>query len=197
MKNILLIMCCIFAVSGCTTTVKRVEVGERIDLSGRWNDYDAQLVAEEMVFDALDKPWRGKFIDDEGRTPVVIVGSIDNNTSEHINTNVFTISLERELLNSGDITFVASLVERDQIRVERDDQQQGNTDPATIAAIGREHGADFMLIGSVDSVQDVLKNKEVVLYQVSLELIHLTTNKKVWIGQKQIKKSIKNPRVTF
>ena len=42
----------LFACLGCTTTtVERVEIDEAIDLSGYWNDYDASLVAEEMVVD--------------------------------------------------------------------------------------------------------------------------------------------------
>lgn len=184
-------------VSGCATKVERVEVDKKIDLSGFWNDYDAQLVAEEMMSDALGKVWRGHFIDNHGRLPVVIVGSIANQTSEHINTDVFVKFVERELLNSGEVVFVASPTERTQLRDERDDQQQGYTDPATIAAIGRERGADFMMIGSINSTDDVLKNKEVRFYQVNMELVNLTTNEKVWIGQKNIKKSVTKPRVSF
>ncbi len=195
--HFLLMPILIISVAGCVTKVERVEVDQKIDLSGKWNDYDAKLVSEEMVEDVLKKPWRGRFIDNQGRIPVVIVGYIDNNTAEHINTGVFTKFLERELLNSGDVTFVASPVERNQMRAEREDQQQGHTDPATMAAIGRERGADFILIGSIDSADDVLKNKEVKFYQVNLELISLQTNEKVWIGQKQIKKSVTKPRISL
>ncbi len=46
---------CFFAgiVYGCTTKVKRISPEEIVDLSGRWNDTDSRLVAEEMVEEAL------------------------------------------------------------------------------------------------------------------------------------------------
>jgi hypothetical protein len=41
---------------GCAgPKVKRTEVDETIDLSGRWNDTDSRLVAEEMIQDCLSR----------------------------------------------------------------------------------------------------------------------------------------------
>ena len=37
--------------------VSRVGTDTVTDLSGRWNDTDSRLVAEEMVKDALSRPW--------------------------------------------------------------------------------------------------------------------------------------------
>ncbi len=202
LKNKILILGCAVIgagmLSGCTSTkVTRVEVDEKIDLSGKWNDYDAMLVSEEMVSDCLNKPWVGRFADNQGKSPVVIVGHIVNRSAEHINAQVFVKYLEKELLNSGKVTFVASPVEREGVRAEREDMQKGNTSPETIKAIGKERGADFMLIGSINSVEDAVKGKSAVLYQVNLELINLTTNEKVWIGQKHIKKMVKRPRFSL
>jgi len=183
--------------SGCATKVKRVSVDKKIDLSGYWNDYDAKLVSEEMIEDCLGRPWLEKFVEKQDRDPVVIVGHVANRSHEHINTQVFTKHLERELLNSGQVVFVASPDERDFIREERDDMQQGYTDPETIKAIGRERGADYMILGSLNSVKDEVRNKFVMYYQANLELIDLTTNEKVWIGQKQIKKSVKKGKFGY
>ena len=44
--------------TGCSSTsVKRVDVDETIDLSGQWNDTDSRLVAEEMIGDVLSRTW--------------------------------------------------------------------------------------------------------------------------------------------
>ncbi len=188
---IFIVLSGVFFASGCATKVERVGVEEQIDLSGSWNDYDASLVSQEMIKDCVAKPWFEDFVTSQGRNPVVIVGHIENNTYEHINAGVFIKFLERELLNSGKITFVTSPEEREQIRAERNDQQAGNTTEETRIEIGRETGADFMLIGSMNSTKDEVKGKFVVLYQVNLELIDLATNRKAWIGQKQIKKFTK------
>jgi PBP1b-binding outer membrane lipoprotein LpoB len=42
------------------------------------------------------------------------------------------------------------------------------------------------------SVVDQYKKQKTVKYQVNLELTNLETNEKVWIGEKEIKKFIKN-----
>ncbi len=101
------------------------------------------------------------------------------------------------MLNSGKVVFVASPEERESIREERDDMQQGYTDPDSMIAIGKERGADLMLLGSLNSVKDEVRNKFVMFYQVNLELIDLTTNEKVWIGQKEIKKSVKKGKFGY
>ncbi len=179
-------------VAGCgKRTVKRTSIKKTIDLSGRWNDTDSRLVAEEMVKDCLKRPWLNKFDEKSKREPVLIVGTVVNRSHEHINSHLFTKDLERSLLNSGLVRFVASRQEREEIREERQSQQEGFTAEETIKAKGDETGADFMLQGSINSVKDEVKGKYVILYQVNLELIDLANNQKVWIGQKQIKKYVK------
>lgn len=186
---ILMILSFIFNCSGPTRTVKRVQVDEAIDISGRWNDTDARMTAEAMVQDVLSRPWLKNFIKQHGRQPVVIVGYIRNRTSEHIETDMFIKHIERELLNSGQVQFVASDKEREALRRERLDQQSFAS-PETAKELANELGADFMLQGVITSVTDSFEGRRVVKYQVNLELIDIEKNTKVWIGQKEIKKYI-------
>ena len=187
------------SLSGCASQPKvtRTEVGKIIDLSGRWNDIDSRLVAEEMIKDCLDRSWFNVFQGKNNRQPVVIVGTVMNRSSEHINSQVFIEDLERNLLNSGKVIFVASHPERQEIRDERTDQHAGETEPSTAKPKGKETGADFMLQGSINSVKDEIKGKYAIFYQVNLELLDLASNQKVWIGQKDIKKVVERPQVTF
>jgi len=185
---------------GCAVgpQVRRTDVEETIDLSGRWNDTDSRLVAEEMIQDCLNRPWLPGFKGGRGGTnPVVIVGRVLNRSHEHINTHLFVKNLERALINSGRVDFVASKDERRELREEKADMLKGFTSEATAKSISEEAGADFMLKGSVNSVKDQIKGKHVILYQVNLELINIETNKKVWIGEKQIKKFVKRSRYKF
>jgi hypothetical protein len=46
------------ALVGCSTKVSRVQTDSTIDLSGRWNDADSRLVAEQIVNDCLGQRWR-------------------------------------------------------------------------------------------------------------------------------------------
>ncbi len=178
------------AVTGCKTKVKRVAVDETIDLSGRWNDTDSQLVSAEMVADIATRPWIEEYTAKNGKKPVVIVGTIRNKSSEHIETETFTKDLERELINNGRVKFVANTVERGELRQERKEQQTWSREE-TQKRLAAETGADYMLQGSIKTIIDQEGKRSVKFYQVDLEMVHLETNEKVWIGNKKIKKYVK------
>ena len=178
--------------SGCGggISVKRIATTEVTDLSGRWNDTDSGLVSEKMVSDMLSRVWLANFMKKTGANPTVIVGTIRNMSTEHVNMEVFTKDIERELINSGQVQFVASKQEREGIREERDDQQI-YASLETAKRLGQEYGADFVLIGTFKSVEDAIEGKKAILYSVDLELIDVENNLKAWIGNKKIKKFIK------
>jgi len=181
--------------AGCGTSVKRVDSSETIDLSGAWNDTDSRLVAEEMIEDALSRAWLPNYSrSNGGAAPAVIVGTVRNLSHEHINVNTFIADMERALINSGRVEFVASKVERSEIRDERIDQDL-NSSAQTRNAAGQEVGADFMLQGQINTIIDVDGNEQVRYYQVDLTLISMADNRKVWVGQKKIKKFVKNGKI--
>jgi uncharacterized protein (TIGR02722 family) len=184
--------------AGCSSapTVSRRDVGEEIDLSGYWNDTDSRLVSEEMVTDCLSRPWSSKASARFGREPRVIVGSVKNRSSEHLNTQTFVKDLERALVNSGTIDVVASSDERSELRDERKDQQQ-NSSIESAKSMGQESGADFMLQGQINSILDAAGGQQVRFYQVELEIVDLESNRKVWIGQKKLKKTVTKPGVRW
>jgi len=170
-------------------TVTRVESDTVTDLSGNWNDTDSRLVAEEMIRDVLSRNWLPNFTRKNGRAPTVIVGTVRNLSHEHINTRTFIADMERELINSGEVEFVASAKDRREVRKEVKDQDL-HASEETRKAMGQEVGADFMLQGSINSIVDAIDGEQARFYQIDLTLIELGTNRKVWVGQKKIKKTI-------
>ena len=183
-------------ITACSTTVERVESDSTIDLSGAWNDSDSRLVAEEMIQDALSRPWIAEFGGQTGARPAVIVGTVRNLSHEHINVKTFVADMERALVNSGRVDFVASREERGEIRDERIDQDL-NASESTRNAAGEELGADFMLQGQINTILDVDGKQQVRYYQVDLTLISMADNRKVWLGQKKIKKRVKNAKIRY
>lgn len=179
--------------TACSTPkqVNRVAADTQTDLSGRWNDTDARLVAEEMIDDALSKPWLQNFRLDTNSIPVTMIGRVRNETMEHIDTEIFTKELERAFVNSGMVDVVASLSETQQIRDIRSDQQS-YASYETAAALGKEVGADYVIIGNISSIVDESSSgKEIsIFYTVNLEMVNVETNRKAWIGNKKIKKLI-------
>lgn len=184
-----LAMCMVF--TGCSAvSVDRVKTDKTIDLSGKWNDTDSRLVSEEMIKDVLSRPWHKKFVTaHNGTLPTVIVGTVRNRSHEHINVNTFVKDLERAMINSGEVSFVADRYQREELREELK-QQSSYSSEETAKAPGEEVGADFMLKGEINTIRDKLEGEEVMFYQINLELIDIETHRMVWIGEKKIKKYI-------
>jgi len=184
-------LCLGFLGVGCSSIgVQRVQTDTTIDLSGKWNDTDSRLVSEEMIQDVLSRPWHKKFMrNHEGKLPVVVVGAIRNRSHEHINTRTFVKDLEKALINSGEVDFVASQGIRKELRDEVK-QQSSYSSEDTAKEAGEELGADFMLKGEINTIRDKIEGEEVMFYQVNLELIDIESHRKAWIGDKKIKKVI-------
>ena len=190
-----LIICAILlgivAFSGCSASkqVTRVDADTTIDLSGRWNDTDSRMVADEIIGDCLSHPWINDHGINTGGKPVVIVGGIRNKSMEHIPVATFITDIERAFINSGKVRTVSSASERGEIREERADQGEFAA-LETIKRMGRELGADYMMTGEINTIEDREGGDQVVFYQTDLTLTNIETNEKIWIGNKKIKKFI-------
>ncbi|MFA6015466.1 MAG: penicillin-binding protein activator LpoB [Gallionellaceae bacterium] len=183
----------VLALSGCATQVKRVGVDEVKDLSGNWNDTDSRLVSEEMIRDSLSIGWIDRYEQKTNKAPTVIIGNVRNLSHEHINTRTFVNDLERAFIRSGRVDVVASKTEREGIREERSDMDLNATD-ASRKEMGKEAGADFMLIGSINSIVDAADGEQIRFYQIDLTLVNVADNRKVWTGQKKLKKDVKDAK---
>lgn len=162
------------------------------DLSGYWNDIDANLVSEEMIKDCLGRPWASDFQQQAGgNKPVVkLMGVIKRTDDRNVNTQYFTKQLERELLNSGRVRVVAGWDQQNINVVERARQATHASDD-TAKSQGNETGADFTLQTIVNSQNETDGGgKSVRAYLVNMELIHVETNEKVWMGEKMIRKVV-------
>jgi uncharacterized protein (TIGR02722 family) len=186
----LLMLVGLLVLSSCMShKVERVSPDEKIDLSGRWNDTDSKLVADEMVTQILNASWLNNHNRAEGKLPVVVVGLVYNKSHEHIASETFIKDMERAFINSGKVRLVQAGDKREELRRERAGQQEFASQE-TAKRWGLELGADFMLNGDINSIVDEYKKEKVNYYQINLELSNLETNEIVWIGDKKIKKYI-------
>ncbi|MCL2373762.1 MAG: penicillin-binding protein activator LpoB [Treponema sp.] len=188
------------AFSACSSAprVDRVGVDHAIDLSGRWNDFDARQVSDSLINDSLNSPRVAQFIQqysaqNNGRLPAALVGSFRNESSEHIDTAIISRAMERAIVNSGKMDFVAGGDTRVEIRSERQDQQMFASEE-TASALANETGAILLLTGSINSIVDRAGNTTVRSYFVSAELTNLETNTRIWMGENsEIRKVIRQP----
>jgi uncharacterized protein (TIGR02722 family) len=181
----------VFLLVSCSRSVTRVDPSTEINLSGRWNDSDSRLVADKMIADLTSSERFKEYVKAKGSKPAIIIGLVSNKTSEHIDAGNYIKKLEAAIFNANIATLVESDEFRDKMRVERA-QQQEFADPKTVKQWGMETGADLMLFGEMTSETDVYNKERVVNYITTLFLTDMETNQRVWYGQQEIKKHIRN-----
>jgi penicillin-binding protein activator len=190
-RIVLFFLVALSALSCQNRKVTRIDPATQVDLSGRWNDTDSRKVADQMIYDLFESDRFKEYASSLKRRPVIVMGLIRNKTSEHIDADNFVKKFEMVIHNSSVADIVESDEFRDKLRVERS-QQQDFADAATAKQFGKEIGADLMLFGEMTSETDTYNNKRVVNYITTLFLTDIETNKRIWYGQNEIKKFVKN-----
>ena len=182
--------------AGCSPKqVNRIDPAAVTDLSGRWNDTDSRLVANELIKQSLDGAWVKRYSDAHGgAAPTVVVGDFAKKTYEHIAVGTFVNDLERAFTNSGAVQVMVSGADRAAVRDERADQQT-NASAGTRSRLANETGAKYMLQGEIQAIEDSEGKEKVVFYQIDATMVDMESNAKVWIGQHKIKKYILRKRV--
>lgn len=181
----------LFLLTGCSRSVTRLDPGQSVDLSGRWNDTDSRQISNAMIQNLLGSEKFKEYTTALGKKPAIIVGLVRNRTSEHIDTENYIKRIELALFNSGVADVVESGAFRDKLRVERVNQRDF-AKASTVAKWGEETGANLMLFGEMTSETDVYQKQRVVNYVTTLFLTDMETNRRVWYGQEEIKKYVKN-----
>ena len=191
-KLLFLILVAMVCATGCKSVkVTRVETDKVTDFSGKWNDTDSRTVAQELMQDMTSRPWTDEFkAAHNGKKPAIIVGTVRNKSSEHIEVIPFIKAIEREVINTATAKIVASADERESLRAERLDQLEYASEE-TAKKLAQEYGADYMLQGIITTITDQVDGKYAIFYQVNLELVNIESNEKAWIGNTEIKKIVK------
>ena len=185
-----------FGLASCVTSVNRVGTDTDIDVSGTWNDVDSRKVSMSLAEEIVDQSWYNRYLArlPKETVPVLIVGRVRNNSNEHINTETFTKDIEIALINSGKVDIVASTNQQADLRDERQGQSNFVSEESR-KQLRNELGADIILLGSINTIDDIEGRRSVRYYQVDMELIDIESNRKLWIGQQEIKKFVQKPLI--
>ena len=197
-KIILLLLACSVLLFSCSTSnVQRIAGTSGYDISGNWNNNDIEIICNQLIESCLKSPWEMRFKAEKGNVvPVIVIGNIYNNSSEHIDTSIISKQIEKALVNSGSAQIAADINFRDDLRREKESQQfHASLDTAVVE--GQEVGANFILQGTLTTVVDTSLKQAVKTYRVALELIDIQTGLKCWTDEKVVNKYIQRAKYKF
>lgn len=148
---------------------------------------DLQTIAAKMVDDLLAFPPVVQITSQ--RRPVVFVDRIKNKTTEHIDLESVTDSIQTKLINSGKFRFVdMSAIE--QVKEQLNYQENsGLVNPESAVVIGKQIGAEYMLYGNMSSIVKQGDSKRDVYYKFTLKLLHIESGILEWSSEKEIRKT--------
>ena len=190
---ILVSLCLIFVLASCSTTTKveRVDSSEVVDLTGTWNDTDVTIVCNALLDECISSSRLNNFKAENGRLPLVTVGTFKNQSSEHLDTSIITTKMRNAMINSGKIEFIASKDAKQETRSEILDQMEFAKEDQQ-KSYAHEDAADFMMQGAVKSIVQQSGKRQLRVYYVNAELVDIESGRIVWTGENsEIKKVVK------
>lgn len=177
----------VVALSGCASKVDYGDAQARETVNTDFGSTDLQMIAAKMVDDMLVFPPIVQLT--QNRRPVVFVDSIKNKTTEHVDTESITDTIQSKLLNSGKFRFV-DMTKVESVRQQLDYQSEsGLVDPTTAAQMGRQIGAEFMMYGNFSSIVKRDGSTKDVYYKFTLKLMNIQTGIIEWANEKEIRKT--------
>jgi uncharacterized protein (TIGR02722 family) len=186
--------------AACTTVgYKDPEEVETINID--WGSTDLQTFADSMVKSLIDSPQLA-YLSHPGKADdqriIVYMGGVQNETSEHINTEGVTDSIRTALLKSGRFRFVADTQGQEEIGEQvRFQQGSGRVNPEMAKAFGKQLGADMVLYGNLRSIEKKRgrsiesggSKKEDVYYQFVLNAVNIETGEIIWSDEAELRKT--------
>ncbi len=175
----------ILALGACTPHVQYGDPEQTETLTTDFGSTDLQTIASKMVQSLLAHP----SINGKEKPPVLYVSTVKNKTDEHIDTKSITDKIRTTLLQSGKVRFTAmSDIPKDLVDQLDYQTKSGLVDPATARAVGKQVGADYMLMGEITSIVKKAGSTKDVYYKITLNLVDIQTALIEWADEKEIRK---------
>lgn len=148
-----------------------------------WDKNDSETISDSLISSALQADWKKNFT--TKRKPIITVGKIENKSSEKINVSLLAKDIERSLINSGEVSFIADKQKREVIRNDRKSISDF-ADNNKFKKYLRSLKSDFFISGNINasadsSVVPIQKN-----YTINLEVINTKNASVVWEGSQSI-----------
>ncbi|OAN18261.1 penicillin-binding protein activator LpoB [Photobacterium jeanii] len=186
-KGLIAVLSLAVLLGGCAQKVSYGDAQEAETTTVEFGSTDLQKIAVEMT-DSMLASGSVAYITANGKRPIIVVDSIKNKTSEHIDTESVTDSISTRLLNSGKFRFVdMTRVEavRKQLNFQNNDEL---VNQSTAIQFGQMVGAQYMLYGNLSSIVKSAGSDKDVYYKMTMRLMDLKTGLIEWADETEIRK---------
>jgi penicillin-binding protein activator len=159
-------------------------------LTDEYGSTDLQGISERMVQSLVRHP-----VIMNGDRPVVQVSTVKNKTTEHIDTKTLTDKIRTALLKTGMVRFTAVSDASRELSDTLDYQRSGAVDRKSAKRVGKQVGADYILVGEIDSIVKSDGRRSDVYYKFNLNLVDVESGLIEWADEKEIRKESTRPLV--
>jgi len=186
------------SLAGCAATTRDLDVEDPINYDASYGFSDKKRIVDDLTNSLLNSPT----VPAGNERPVLIIYGVANQTAEHIDTGGITDDIRLALMQSGRYRFI-SKTQRDNINSEVAYQSGGAVDPAQIVAIGKQTGADYILGGTLRSIEKKqprqwrLNKRKLVYYSLNLELTSLSSGEITWADKVEIARESSQPIIRW
>jgi len=183
------------------SSVRYDDPGRVETLNIDYGSTDLQTLAAGMVDSMIASP-NLNYLENPGKGDdkriIMYVGSVENRTSEHIDTQGITDKIQTALLKSGKFRFVAEKAGQAEIEEQvRFQQETGRVREDMMRAFGKQLGADMIMYGTLrsiekkkgSSIESAGARKEDVYYQFVLKAVNIDTAEVIWQDEKELRKT--------
>lgn len=148
---------------------------------------DLNMIADQMINSLLASPAADEIT--HKNRPIIVVDRIQNRTDQHIDTEAITDTIRTELIQSGKFRFVDKTTRTEQSEELKFQNESGMVNPTAAINIGRQLGAQYIVVGSIVSYQERTSKTLRKSYKFTLNLINLETGIIEWAAEKPITKA--------
>jgi PBP1b-binding outer membrane lipoprotein LpoB len=143
--------------NGCSSTnAYNIHYTQNIEEMNLYSTNSINIVLEKMVASLLQT-----LPVDKTNRPVIVLGTVNNNTMEYIDTRNITNKIKISLLKSGLVRI--SLYDNDTSEI-----------------------GDYKLYGDISSIEKKDGKKIDICYKITLNLINIKSGAIVWVDEKEI-----------
>lgn len=192
-KPLLALLSCLslLAINGCSTTgpVAYEDPASANPLTTDFGLADLNLIADKMIGSMLTSPATEEIT--HKKRPILVVDRIQNRTDQHIDTESITDTIRTELIQSGKFRFTDKASRSEQAEELKYQNKSGMVNASAAIAMGRQLGAQYIVVGSIVSYQERTSKTLRKSYKFTMNLINLETGIIEWADEKPITKTQK------